>query len=254
MTVTAFDFANLPLLAISRIGDYLKDETAFRDKVDIAIDVAALKVAGKCFNGLTCELISYIDPLSSNGEYSPKLMKNIKDNKKRWIVQDIAQRSWGLSSVDLINVQKKKNANGIHYRLLQVKRASERKFDGSYERLKAYTSSRHLERYHKLKDALNKYKACLRTDSKSCDKYVQSGKGDPNTIAKVIKEWEFFHLYTDYRRYYTQEAVGYYLEYGFYDWNQIIQDAKKKALKDFVCTQPKKASLIPMSLSDFLEK
>lgn len=237
-------FGDLPKLTLYKIADFLKDETPFRDKVDIAIDAVSLKIAG--FNDLAIVLIETLDPTSKDGNFSPILLKNLIFQKNQYITEATAKLTWGLNNDDLAILKPKKN----RYKLQEVKRLSAFKFENSYEKLKA--NKNQLRRYNILQQVLNSFDMSIRPDSKFCESFIKTGKGDPQCIAKILKEMEFYHLFTEYHRYFNVYKVIYSCEYGYYDRNHISDDAKKKALSEFVKNHPDKLNIIPNSLHRFM--
>lgn len=238
---------DLPCLALRRIAEFLNEETAFRDKIDIAIDSAALALVGATY--LSAELNNCIDPSSKNGKLSECVKKNLQHKKLSWISEQTATRTWGLTLEELKDIPSKRPQL---YRFQFVKRKCAAKFCESYERFKAYTTSKQLERSQMLDKELTKHGVSLRLDSKFCDSYIRFGRGDPNDIAKSLKEMAFYHNFTDYLKYFWMYAAKHACEEGYYDRNEVSAQAKKRALTDFVQKYPEKRNLIPTSLHRFI--
>lgn len=244
---------DLPCLALRRIAEYLNEETAFRDKVDIGIDSASLALVGAKY--LSAELNNCIDPSSKNGKLSECVKKNLQTKKHRWISEQTAISIWGLTLEELKDIPSKRldgfNSTRL-YRFQFVKRKCAAKFCESYERFKAYTSRKQLERSQTLDKELTKHGLSLRLDSKFCDSYIRFGRGDPNEIAKSLKEMSFYHTFTDYLKYFWMYAAKYACDQGYYDRDEVSAQAKKRALNDFVQKYPEKQNLIPQSLHRFI--
>lgn len=241
-------FDQLPSLSLSRIAHYLSIETPFRDKDDIACEALNLSLVAKQFKELSEEILHCIDPACKNGQLSPVVLKNIQKLRTRWISLPTANM-WGLQLSDLEHIPYKEISGNKHYKLQQVKRLSEQKFCGSVQQLK---SCRQFQRYKVLENALTEHGVKLRIDSKFCDRFIKTGQGDPNNIAKLLKEMEFYHIFTDYFRFFSACAAKYTCEYGYYDRNHISIDAKKQALQDFIHRNPHQLHLIPTSLHRFI--
>lgn len=242
---------DLPYPALQQIAKYLNEETPFRDKVDIAVDAASLACAGATF--LSAELNYCIDPSSKNGKLSECVKKNLQVKKQRWIRETAAVNNWGITSEELKDVPSKKLDNSTRlYKFQIVKRKCAAKFCESYDRCKAYTSYKQLERSHILDKELTKHGLSLRPDSKFCESYIRFGRGDPTEIAKSMKEMAFYHTFTDYLKYFWMYAAKYACENGFYDRDEVSAQAKQRALKDFVQKYPEKQKIIPTSLHRFI--
>lgn len=235
---------DLPLLAINRIAIFLNERGPYRDIVDIAVDTASLKMAGCAL--LANDLVTQVDAFSKDGKYSTQVLQNIKTQKELWIEKKVAENIWGLNDEDLSHIPRKKTRVNT-YPLKYVKKLSAIKFNENYALLKTYNSIEHLNRLCYLKQILQKYNASLRIDSKSCDNYIRNGKSDPDRIAKLMKEMEFYHLYTDYKNYISHITVINYIQCGYSDYDQIIEEAKEKALRQFILTH-QDHSMIPESL------
>ncbi|KAL0220699.1 hypothetical protein RCL1_000553 [Eukaryota sp. TZLM3-RCL] len=83
---------------------------------------------------------------------------------------------------------------------------------------------------------LAKYGLSIRSDSRRCTEYIQRGRGDVTSIAKVMVEMQFYHNCTDYREFYDsnkQEARRYK---GYYDPDEVSSSAKSEALTQW-CEQ-----------------
>lgn len=234
---------DIPDLAMDVISSFLTKETPYHDKVDIAIQAAILKMAG-C-KQLADQILYTIDAYSTDSQ----VFQNIQAKKRQWIDKSKAEHVWGLNNDDLSQLPNKKirsmNKYKIMYPMHLVKRKSAIKFSDSYENLKAYTNKQQIERLNVLKTSLNKYNALLRIDSKLCDLYVKKGNGEPDKIAKHLAEMEFYHLYTNYKKYYAYFTVEHYMNIGFYDWAQITEDAKKRALTEFQNVHHDRLYIIP---------
>jgi hypothetical protein len=246
----------LPSLVISKIAEFLHDETPFRDKVDIAIDAASIQVAG--LQELSHELTTLVDPSAKEGKLSPIVKTNLSNRKKRVLPAENAKRVWGLTDEDLKyvparSVYSSKNGEPMKiYNIQDIKKTSAAKFSHSYENLKAYHSQQQLTRFYKLQEVLTQHQLTPRVDSTFCEKYIKTGKGNPEEIAKVLKEMDFYHLHTEYKKYFTFYTAKYGCEYGYYDRDHISGDAKKRALQEFREKFPDKLNLIPQSLHRFL--
>lgn len=248
------NLTDLPGLIVNKIATYLADETPFRDKSDVVTDCCSLAVAGA--RHLHQELLMIIDPCTKDRKLSLLVHQNIIIEKNRWILSKTAIETWGVSDEDLHSIPKRmivlKSKSVNMYRLRDVRRASEAKFEGSYEKLKAFNNSQQLERVNRLKKILTQYNISIRLDSKCCDNYIKYNKGDPTNIARLLKEMEFYHIFTNYNKLFNMFAAKYQSEYGYYDRDHVSSDAKKKALKDFVKLQPDRVHMIPSSLHKFI--
>lgn len=242
---------DLPILALRRIAEYLNEETSFRDKVDIAIDSASLAVVGAI--DLASELNHCIDPSSKNGKLSECVKKNLEIKKQRWINEQTAIGKWGLTLQELKDIPSKLlDSSTTVYKLQFIKRKCAAKFSENYERCKAYTSRKQLERSQLLDKELTKHGLSLRPDSKFCDSYIRFGRGDPIEIAKSLKEMSFYHTFTEYLKYFQMYAAKHACENGFYDRDEVSAEAKKRALLLFVEKYPEKQNIIPTSLHRFI--
>jgi hypothetical protein len=83
--------------------------------------------------------------------------------------------------------------------------------------------------------------------------YIKTGKGNPEEIAKLLKEMEFYHIYTNYESFFSSNIIKYHLDYGYYDRDHISMDAKQQALREFINENPQKLEIIPKSIIRFLE-
>jgi hypothetical protein len=93
----------------------------------------------------------------------------------------------------------------------------------------------------------------MRLDSSACLSYIVKGAGNPEEIARRLKEMDFYHTYTDYKELFDHYTDKYRMEYGYYDRDHISKDAKAVALSSFVKMHPDKTYLIPNSLRRFCE-
>jgi hypothetical protein len=233
----------LPDYALYVIAECIASETSFRDKVDVAIDAAVLAVTCKSLEQLTRDINQLIDPMSTDGKLTPDVIDNLKRKKNRRIPAHIAKSSWGLSDDDLASLSFKIVRQKRMYLLQDIKKVSEVKFDGDC--MKLYNS----KRIHKLLDALSQP---IRPDSNYCMNYIKTGKGNPDDIARLLKEMEFYHTYTAYPQLYWVYAQKYELEYGYYDRDHISSDAKSVALKRFKKKHPDKLHIVPETLLKYL--
>ena len=247
-----FDPNELPLTALSRIAFYLKDDSPFRDKVDVALDGVMLKTAGCTWKSLACFVVEIVDPSVKDGKLTSVVTRNLYLKKNKDIKADLAKSLWGLTDADLENLIFKIKKGKKFYKFQDVKKFSSIKFSNNYENLIAFKNLKQKERYKNLQNTFDKYRITIQLDSKLCNYYIKFGKGDPENIAKVIKENEFYHIYTNYLFELEKFMVNCYCEFGYYDVIQITLLAKQNALKDFMKINSSNQNLIPLSLRKFL--
>ena len=108
------------------------------------------------------------------------------------------------------------------------------------------------QRYHVLSKILEQNSITLRPDSKFCSTYICTGRGNPDEIVKVLKEMDFYHTFTDYNKFFDIITAKYSCEYGYYDRDQISNDAKQRALEAFIEANPSKKYIIPPSLHKYI--
>lgn len=247
-----FNPNELPLTALSRIAFYLKDDSPFRDKVDVALDGIMLKAAGWAWKSLAGFVVEIVDPSVKDGKLTSVVTHNLSLKKKKDINTGLAKSVWGVNDSDLENLIFKIKKGKYFYKLQDVKKVSSIKFSNNYENLIAFKNLKQKERYKYLQNTFDKFRITIQLDSKLCSNYIKFGKGDPENIAKVIKENEFYHIYTNYLIELEKFMVNYYCEFGYYDIIQTTLLAKKNALKNFVKINSPNQCLIPLSLRKFM--
>lgn len=243
----------LPGGVLYTIAAFLNKEDPFYDKVDIAINASALRLAG-C-GALANELIYRLDPLSENGQLTSKVLKNLKNKRNQLISTVSAKETWNLTDDDIGELPMKRSIRNNKItnlcKLQDVKRISANKFSNNYENLFAKKVQK--KNCVVLQSLLLRYNVGLRIDSKICQMYIKTGKGNPEDIAKLLKEMEFYHIYTNYESCFSSNIIKYHLDYGYYDRDHISMDAKQQALREFINENPQKLEIIPKSIIRFLE-
>lgn len=241
----------LPNTILYEISKYISLESPYHNKVDIFKDSIILKLA--CCLELSKYVNEYIDPTSKDGKISENVLKNLRLEKNKWIDEKQVE-DWGLCKLDLQHVYfktletKKKVVN--FYKLQDIKMLSAKKY--AYDYTKIHTNPIQLNRLLKLEESFKKISSHLRFDSTKCCLYIKTGKGNPDDIAIVLKEMEFYHTFTDYKKYFIKFMIEYDTIYGYYSRNDISYDAKKMALNKFVIACPEKRHIMPHSLQRFL--
>ncbi len=239
----------LPDSVLLKISQYLKDDSPFRDKVDVALESVMLKSAGWPWQRLAGFVVEVVDPSVKDGKLTSVVSRNLSLKKNQHVSAKTAKSVWGLTDDDLISLTFK---NKKYYKFQDVKMLSAIKFSNNYENLIAFKNLKQKERYKNLQNTFDKYKITIQLDSKLCNMYIKFGKGEPENIAKVIKENEFYHIYTNYLLELEKFMVNYYCEFGYYDVIETSLMAKKNALKDFMKVNSSNRCLIPISLHKFL--
>jgi hypothetical protein len=248
---------DLPDLVLVKIAEYIAEESPFRDKVDIILDAINLQRTCKKFKELSPVIIKHVDPFSQDDKLSPIVLKNIKFKFKRYISLNTITNTWGLTSEDISNLRRKTvilspSKIDYLYRLQDIKKLSIMKFNNRIEHLHEFTELNQQERFNALQQEMLKQNISMRPDSKMCESYIRSGKGNLIEIVQILKELDFYHTFTDYCVYYAACAANYYCEYGYYDNSFISSNAKKRALQDFNTNYPDKKNLIPRSLQNMI--
>lgn len=242
---------DLPNAVLFVIAEQLTKETSFRDKVDVAIDAASLSCV--CKFPLANEVICLLDPMSVDGKLTSEVLENLKRKMNKRVPAQIAKLSWGLSDDDMAHLPNsiisRNNKHVTTYKLQDVKKASERKFQSNGVTLHLHTSVKQLNRTQILLNILDQP---IRPDSKYCQYYIKTGKGNPQDIARLLKEMDFYHTYTTYPQLYWVYSQKYSLDYGYYDRDHISNDAKCTALRRFKTRHPDKMHIVPQTLLRFL--
>jgi hypothetical protein len=89
------------------------------------------------------------------------------------------------------------------------------------------------KRRDRLRDLLTARGCELRGDSRLCSAYIYQNEGDPEVIAEVMEEMDFFHSFTKYRDFFEEEKRA-ELEYkGRYDADDVSESAQYYALLDW---------------------
>jgi hypothetical protein len=253
MTITT-TINDLPDMVLHKIAYYITEETPFRNKSDVVKDSCCLAIAG--IAQLSNEILFVLDPSANGNKLSPLVHKNILIENNKWISINIATNVWGVTEENMTGLPKRQLIlkSTTVYRLRDVRKISEMKFDGSYEKLKTFNTKQQLKRLTLLKKAVNEYNISIRLDSKCCDNYIKNNRGQPENIARLLKETEFYHIFTNYNKLFGILAGKYYSEYGYVDHDHVNIDAKKKALNDFIRDKSNKIDVIPKSLFRFIPK
>ena len=261
------DLGCLPDIPTAIVGSFLARESLFYDKSDIYREACNIKAAGSAGHWLSQDVLRAMDPLSRDGVVSPQVKRHISSLNKRLVSHDAAIKNWGLTRGDLSTLTAQltahnkqdgaKNDNvgaarAVFYRLKEVRRMSANKYHSALALLtKIYPGA--TDRIALLLDRLSKHNVPMRMDSSACLSYIVKGVGNPEEIARRLREMDFYHTYTDYKELFDHYTDKYRMEYGYYDRDHISKDAKNVALASFVKKHPDKTYLIPDSLRRFCE-
>ena len=244
------DLGCLPDIPTAILASFLAKESLFYDKSDVYREACNIKAIGSAGTWLAQEVLRAMDPLSKDGVLSPQLKRHISSLNKRMVSHDVAIKDWGLTKNDLSILTPAHRA--VFYKLKDVRSTSANKYHSARALLNSiYPSS--TDRIDKLIDCLSKHNVSIRLDSIACLSYIAKGVGNPEEIARRLKEMEFYHTYTDYKELFDHYTDKYRMEYGYYDRDHISKDAKVVALSSFVKMHPDKTYLIPDSLRRFCE-
>lgn len=235
----------LPQLVLCKIASNLTDESPFRDKIDVAIDAVMLQIAG--WNSLASYVVEIVEPNCIDSKLSTIVSRNLELKKNQRMPIITAKNLWGLTNVDLDQLVATKN---LKYRFQDVKKLSAIKFSNNYDMLLNFKHIKQKERYTNLLDILKNNNVSIQLNSKLCERYIKFGKGDPDHIAKILKENEFYHIYTNYVILLEKFMANYYCEFGYYDIINTTLQAKQHALKEFA--NKNSINTIPISLHKFL--
>jgi hypothetical protein len=235
----------LPALVLCKIASFLIDDSPFRDKVDVATDAVMLQIAG--WKSLSCYVFELVDPCCLDGKLNITVRRNLGLKKNQRMTTSTVKNTWGLTDVDLGQLVATKN---LKYRFQDVKKLSAIKFENNYDNLQNLKHAKQIDRYKKLISIFQDNKISIQLDSKLCERYIKFGKGDPDHIAQIIKENEFYHMYTNYIIVFEKCMANYHCEFGYYDIVFITLQAKKQVLEDFI--KKNSINMIPISLHKYM--
>lgn len=248
------DPRHIPDIPASIIGQTLAREGLFVDKSDVYRHACDLQLA--CLGDISVEVLRAMDPLSKDGVVSPQVRRYLKSLNRRLVSFEEAARLWGLSAEDLegLATYRKPSSRATFYRLKDVRRLSAQKHDGNPTKLlqRAYPGA--TERIALLLSALSKQNVPMRLDSAACTSFIERATGNPDDIARRLREMDFYHTYTDYKEIFDYFTDKYRVEYGYYDRDHISRDAKALALSAFMKEHPDKRHLVPESLNRFIKE
>jgi hypothetical protein len=94
-------------------------------------------------------------------------------------------------------------------------------------------------RRQELLDAFEPRHLQIRDDSRLCEEYLSRKKGDIGTarsIARIMDEMRFYKNHTNYDEYWSECRHRCIRRKGYFDRDEISQEAKDLALQDFVQT------------------
>lgn len=255
-----WDLACLLDIPTMVVASNLAKESLFNDKSDIYREACNIKAVGSCGLALSQDVLRAMDPLSRDGVVSTQVKRHISSLNKRLVSQEAAIKNWGLDREDLEGLASYKKQDGtklykndgraVFYRLKDVRRMSAKKYQSADALLNAIYPGA-TERIALLIDSLEKHNVTMRLDSAACLSFIVKGAGNPEEIARRLKEMDFYHTYTDYKELFDHYTDRYRVEYGYYDRDHISKDAKAVALASFVKKHPDKTCLIPESLRRF---
>lgn len=108
------------------------------------------------------------------------------------------------------------------------------------------------ERREKLISALSALGCTLRNDSRLCDEYIKSGKGDANEIAVIMCEMKFYFDKTNYRNILNKNIQDARECDEWYDYDDMSEISKYEALQRYCRKHANNLRMdeIPESLHD----
>lgn len=247
-----WDLACLPDIPTFFVASFVAKENLFNDKSDVYRGACNLNLAS--LKDLSYEVLRAMDPLSKDGVVSLQVKKYISSLNKRLVSEELAIKDWKLSNDDLAKLcVQKKPGGATFYRLKDVRRASAIKHQENTIALLEKVFPGANERIAQLLSHLSKHNVPIRLDSTACVAFITKGVGNPDEIARRLKEMDFYHTYTDYKNIFDYYTDKYRVEYGYYDRDHISSDAKALALASFLKKNPDKIYLVPESLKRFCE-